>query len=381
MMLVSLISYIDRNTLALLAPTILKETNLSAEQYGWIISAFSVAYMAGNPIWGRLLDRFGVATGMIAAVGFWTLASVSHAFAAGFWTFALARAALGFGEGATFPGGLRTVTHTLPAHLQSRGIAVAYSGGALGAVITPILVTPIALHWGWRGAFWFTGLIGALWILTWVLLIQFARIGKQAASARSSAPLPSFSDRRLWSFMVLYAMGSLPLAFVLYGAAIYLGKGMNQSQATIGKLLWIPPLGWEVGYYFWGWIVDRTAMKQTGRFGGLFLMLALASLPLALAARAPSVLATMALMCFAMFIAAGFIIGTVAYGTATFTSDHSGLLAGLSAGAWSALVAVVMPVFGRLFDQRNWDGAFALAAAFPLLGWLLWRGLSQRVTR
>ena len=60
MMLVSVISYIDRNTLALLAPTILRETNLNAEQYGFIISAFSIAYMVGNPAWGIILDRIGV---------------------------------------------------------------------------------------------------------------------------------------------------------------------------------------------------------------------------------------------------------------------------------------------------------------------------------
>ena len=60
MMLVSLISYVDRNTLALLAPTILKETGLTGEQYGWIISAFSVTYMIGNPVWGRWLDRIGL---------------------------------------------------------------------------------------------------------------------------------------------------------------------------------------------------------------------------------------------------------------------------------------------------------------------------------
>jgi MFS transporter, ACS family, hexuronate transporter len=154
MTLVSLISYIDRNTLALLAPTILKETGLSAEQYGWVISAFSVAYMIGNPVWGRLLDRFGLPLGMAVAVGAWTLASVSHAFAVGFWSFAVARAALGFGEGATFPGGLRTVVQTLPAEWRSRGIAVAYSGGSLGAVVTPIIVTPVAAWFGWRGGVW-----------------------------------------------------------------------------------------------------------------------------------------------------------------------------------------------------------------------------------
>jgi len=128
MMLVSLISYIDRNTLALLAPTILKETGLSGEQYGFIISAFSLAYMAGNPIWGMLLDWFGLRLGMTAAVTFWSFASVAHAFAGGLFSFGGARALLGFGEGATFPGGMRTAVQTLPAQQRSRGIAISYSG-------------------------------------------------------------------------------------------------------------------------------------------------------------------------------------------------------------------------------------------------------------
>ncbi|MEJ7609355.1 MAG: MFS transporter, partial [Bryobacteraceae bacterium] len=88
MLLVSLISYIDRNTLAILAPTILRETHLSGEQYGYIISAFSVAYMLGNPLWGIALDRFGIRWGMLAAVAFWSFASASHAFAAGCLSFA-----------------------------------------------------------------------------------------------------------------------------------------------------------------------------------------------------------------------------------------------------------------------------------------------------
>src|SRR6185369_2681294 len=112
MMLVSLISYIDRNTLALLAPTILKETGLSAREYGFIISGFSIAYMVGNPVWGRVLDSVGLRRGMTGAVSLWTLASTAHAFAQGFLSFGAARIVLGFGEGATFPGGLRTVVQT-----------------------------------------------------------------------------------------------------------------------------------------------------------------------------------------------------------------------------------------------------------------------------
>ncbi len=91
MLLVSLLSYIDRNALAILAPTILHETHLSGEQYGIIIAFFSWAYMLGNPLWGHLLDRMGVRRGMTIAVGIWTLASTAHAWATGFWSFALAR--------------------------------------------------------------------------------------------------------------------------------------------------------------------------------------------------------------------------------------------------------------------------------------------------
>src|SRR5215467_4993496 len=92
MLLVSLISYIDRTTLALLAPAILKETHLDAEQYGFIISAFSIAYMLANPLWGRILDRAGLRRGMTAAVSSWTAASLAHAWATGFWSFGIARA-------------------------------------------------------------------------------------------------------------------------------------------------------------------------------------------------------------------------------------------------------------------------------------------------
>ncbi len=378
MMLVSLISYIDRNTLALLAPTILKETNLDAEQYGWIISAFSIAYMIGNPVWGRVLDRAGVAYGMIAAVGFWTLASVSHVFAAGFWMFAVARAALGFGEGATFPGGLRTVVQTLKPHQQSRGIAVAYSGGALGAVVTPILVTPIAAQWGWRGAFWFTGLIGALWIAMWLIVGRRPEVRHSLPTVASNLAHPRFGDPRLWAYMSLYALGCLPLAFVLYGSSLYLAKGLGLPQIQIGKLLWIPPLGWEVGYYFWGWVIDRTGLREKGRFRGLFLLLTALSLPLAAATHTGSLAMSMALMAFAMFIAGGFVVAVMAYGIATFSSQHAGFLAGLSAGSWSAAVAVLMPVFGRLFDQRRYDDAFLLASLVPVVGFGVWIVLARR---
>jgi ACS family hexuronate transporter-like MFS transporter len=389
MLAVSLISYIDRNTLALLAPTILRETRLSAEQYGYIISAFSIAYTIANPLWGRWLDRVGVRWGMTFAVSLWTVASAAHAFAGGLFSFGAARAALGFGEGATFPGGLRTAVQTLPPEKRSRGIAVAYSGGSLGAIITPLIVTPIALYWGWRAAFLFTGMVGLLWLVLWQIVSRRpalrrapepqATMPKEGQGAATAGRI-SFRDPRIWSFMCAYAWGALPLALVIYGASLFLNRSLGISQAVIGKVLWIPPLGWEIGYFAWGWAADRqTAAGRPPRaaFGRLLAAAALLSLPLALAPHASSLASVMALMFLSMFAASGFIILPVAWTSRVYSTRDSGLIAGLGAGSWSLMVALIMPVFGHLFDRGRFDVGFVLAALFPAAGYLGWRILSR----
>jgi len=377
MLLVSFISYVDRNTLALLAPTILRETGLSGEQYGFVISAFSAAYMIGNPLWGWILDRWGLRSGMTVAVSFWTLASTAHAVVSSFPGFAIARAALGFGEGATFPGGLRAAVQTLPPSKRSRGMAVAYSGGSLGAIVTPIIVTPIALWWGWRTAFLFTGLIGLLWLTLWAFIsrrpdIRHHRTEESAAEPGDS---PRLRDRRIWSFGLLYAAGALPIAFVIYGSALYLSNALGASQAVIGGVLWIPPLGWEIGYFFWGWLADKAAAKGGSRLGDLKRLMGaivVIGFALALTPWLQSFVMAMALYFLAMFCASGFIILSIAYATDVYSSRYSGLISGVGSGAWSATVALIMPLFGRLFDQGRWETAFALAAAIPAVGYLVW---------
>ncbi|MCZ2074391.1 MAG: MFS transporter [Bryobacteraceae bacterium] len=384
MLLASLISYIDRNTLALLAPTILRETGLSAQEYGFVISGFSVLYMIGNPVWGRCLDGIGLRLGMTLAVSFWTIASAAHAFVGGFWSLAGARTALGFGEGATFPGALRTVVQTLPPSRRSRGTAIAYSGGSLGAVITPLVITPVAIWWGWRFAFLFTGFVGACWLLLWMFVSRRADVRTVPVQQQHEPLQPlRFRDRRVWGFMSAYALGAMPIGFILYGAAIYLGNVREVSQLTLGKLLWAPPLGWEAGYFFWGWLCDRCVAKGSAGvplYRTLLGIAAILSLSLAFVTAIPTTAGVMVQLFFSMFVAAAFVILPIAHATAALSARHAGLIAGLGAGSWSAVLALLMPVFGRLFDLGRYQDAFGIAALIPCLGFAGW-WISTRSTK
>jgi MFS family permease len=121
MLLLGFLSYMDRSVLAILSPTILASLHLSATQYGYAILVFSLCYMLANPVWGFWMDRAGLWLTTLAAVLVWSIASGSHGLMLGFVSLCIARGVLGFGEGATFPAGLKTVTETLPAGKRSFG--------------------------------------------------------------------------------------------------------------------------------------------------------------------------------------------------------------------------------------------------------------------
>lgn len=375
MMLCSLLSYMDRQILAVLAPTILRDTGLSAQSYGEIVSAFSIAYMLANPIWGSVLDYIGLRKGMSAAVAIWTVASTAHAWVSGFFGFAAARGVLGLGEGATFPGGLRTAMDSLPPDKQSRGIAIAYSGGSLGAIIAPVLVVPIAAAFGWRSAFLITGAMGTLWLLLWAALSRppfLARHERKSEKIASLNPL----ERRFWALVASYSLGSIAIGPVLYLSPLYLNRVLKFSQADLGKVLWISPLGWEVGYFVWGWLFDRYA-AQKDRPVFFFLLLAVLIMPFGFTGLIHSSALVLLMFFWCMFVTGGFQMLGMRTGARAYPGERTSSVAGVASGAWAAEAALILPLTGRWFDQQRFDQIFWMVALVPMVGVLLWMWLSK----
>jgi ACS family hexuronate transporter-like MFS transporter len=379
MMTCSWLSYIDRQALAVISPMVLKDTGLTAGDYADAVSAFSIAYMIGNPLWGSLLDFVGLRLGMLIAVGIWTVASASHAWMTGLLGFAAARALLGFGEGATFPGGLRTAADSLPLSKQSRGMGISYSGASIGAILAPLMVTPIALRYGWRAAFIATGLLGVAWLVVWWFVAR-APLLPPVVRKTGKITWPDMRERRFWLLVVNFGLGGAALGPTLYLSPLYLNRVMGLSQAQLGKILWIPALIWELGYYFWGWVGDRF-VRDDPRPIRLYLLLTVLALAPAFLTKVDSWPVVLAFFSWAMFIAVGFIVMSLHLGARAYRRDQTGMVAGVGSGAWSAVVAILLPIYGRWFDLKWYTAIFVSLSVIPILGTALWWWIGRNAPR
>lgn len=162
------LNYIDRNTLAILAPTIQKELGWTDVDYANITALFVFSYTLMYAISGRIIDYIGTRKGLAYSVGSWSLVSILHAFAASVSQFSVARFFLGITESANFPAGIKSITEWFPIKERALAVGIFSAGSAIGATIAVPLVTFISIAWGWRMAFVITGALGFVWLACWL---------------------------------------------------------------------------------------------------------------------------------------------------------------------------------------------------------------------
>jgi ACS family hexuronate transporter-like MFS transporter len=383
MALCSWLAFVDRQVLTILTPTIMRDTGLSAQNFADASAFFFLAYTVGNPVWGSVLDYFGLRVGMLLAVAVWTGASISHAAMASFAGFAVSRAVLGLGEGATFPGGLRTAVETLPATLRARGIALSFSGGTIGAVMMPLLLGPLAIKYGWRAAFMTTGALGLTWMAIWATIARPPFLPRNPPKPLQLS-WPNFGERRVWALIFSYALPAISPGPVLTILSIYLTGRLKLTQADVNPLAWIPPLTWGIGYYFWGWAADKFAANNR-RPVGWFVFFSLVSLTLGFVTRTTSVPLAMALISLSTFIGGGFQMVALKVGSFSFPREQAAMMTGIASGSWSLVNFVLLRygvgVWTGWLNAQRWEEIFWLIAVLPSIGIAAWFVLSRYETQ
>lgn len=164
------INYLDRAVIGLLKETLTADLHWTESDYGNIIVCFQLAYALSLLFVGRVIDWVGTKLGYGLSLAVWSMAAVLHGFATGTAGFAIARALLGVGESGNFPAANKTVAEWFPQQERALATGLYNSGAMIGAIVAPLLVPWIAIHWGWQWAFILTGAVGFVWLIFWALL-------------------------------------------------------------------------------------------------------------------------------------------------------------------------------------------------------------------
>lgn len=167
------INYLDRQVISLLKPY-LESAGLFGDDpmryesvYANIVICFQIAYASGMLLVGGIIDRFGTKIGYALSLFGWSIAAIGHAFAKGPFGFGVARAALGVPEAGNFPAANKTIAEWFPKKERALATGIYNSGTNVGAILAPLVVPWMAIHWGWQTAFIVTGAIGLVWLFFW----------------------------------------------------------------------------------------------------------------------------------------------------------------------------------------------------------------------
>src|SRR5688500_13028738 len=163
----TVINYIDRMTLAVLAPTIMEDFGMNNVAYSRVVTAFLIAYTLSQALSGRVLDRIGTRAGFMLFVGIWTVASMLHSTARSVVQLGVFRFLLGLGEAGNWPGAAKAVAEWFPVRERAFGMAIFNSGASIGAVVAPPLIAWVALTYGWRKAFFIGATLSTLVMIAW----------------------------------------------------------------------------------------------------------------------------------------------------------------------------------------------------------------------
>ncbi|HLB82960.1 MAG TPA: MFS transporter [Gemmatimonadales bacterium] len=289
---VTTVNYMDRQVLGILAPTLQRELHWSEASYGDVVSWFTFVYAFGFLVVGRWLDRVGVRRGFAVAVVAWSVAAIGHAFARTTAGFSAARALLGLGESANFPGAIKAVAEWFPKKERALATGIFNAGTNTGAIVTPLLVPWITLTFGWRWAFIVTGSLGFLWLALWLLLYRRAsdQPGEPAEPAHVEVPwIRLLGQRQTWAVVIGKLMADPVWWFYLYWLPKFLdstyGIRLSQVMAPLVVAYLAADAGSVTGGWLSGWLIKRGWTVNRARKTAMLCM-ALAIVPTALAPHA-----------------------------------------------------------------------------------------------
>lgn len=392
----TIINYIDRQSLSLLAPFLSKEYHWTNADYATLLISFRVAYSIGQTVCGRLIDRVGTRRGLTFSVLCYSLVSMATSLVRGFSGFAVIRFLLGAGESANWPGATKAVSEWFPKRERALATAFFDSGSSIGGAIAPFLILPIYFRWGWRVAFLVPGLLGFIWLVFWRRLYQvpaehprISTAEREMILADGAAAGTAGSARagwgtllklpQTWGTIASKALTDPVWFFITDWFPIYLiAKGISLHNGLIA--IWIPFIAADLGNFFGGAVSDYlvrrgwslgAARKAMAAFGGIGVMLLIPTI-FTMNLWAITVLFAMATFSYAAFSTIANVLPSD-----LFTGGAVATVSGMSNTGSGIGTIIAFELIGYLTDTshalpgHSFDTIVIVAGLVPFVGMLL----------
>ena len=290
LLIATLISYIDRLTLSVLAPVICDNLHLTNLQYASVSVWFLLAYSLGQTLFGVLQDVFGTKRGLSVAMAIWSIAEATQAAVRGLVSLRTLRFLLGLGEGGHWPAAIKGIAEWFPVEERALGIGIINTGATLGSAIAPPLIVWLQASYGWRSTFVLTGISGFLWLALWEFCYQIPskhrwlgadelkRISADSSDRTKAVPLAGWvtllRDRRVFGIVLSRFLGDSVWWLFLVWLPLYLFRARGMSLKAIGLSAWIPFLLADAGALSGGglssWLVHRGWKPLRARGAAIF---------------------------------------------------------------------------------------------------------------
>lgn len=280
------INYLDRQVIGLLKDNLARDFNWSEKDYSRIVMAFSAAYAIALVIFGKLIDKIGTRVGYAVSVFIWSLAAISHALARGTMGFAIARTALGAGEGGNFPAAIKAVAEWFPKKDRALATGIFNSGTNMAAIIGPPLIALIYTSYGWKQAFLWTGALGFIWLIFWLILYEIPsrlkRISKTELAYVLSDPLQEnarlahkpawpklFYKKQTWAFVIGKFLTDPVWWFYLFWIPSYFNTtyhlNLTHSAIHVSTVYIVASFGSILGGWLSGWLIRKGLVVYKAR--------------------------------------------------------------------------------------------------------------------
>ena len=270
----TIINYLARNSLAVLAPELQKRLQFSTQEYSYIVAAFQIGYCVMQSVCGFILDFLGLQLGFALFALAWSLFNVLHAFAGGWGSLAFFRGLLGLSEASAIPAGIKAISEWFPA--KERSVAVGYfnAGTSLGALLAPPLVIWVLLQSSWQMAFIVTGGLGFIWAGLWWVFYRspskhkLLTEGERAYILKGQEPdkianpderkPPSvkkiLSAKRFWGIALPRFLAEPAWQTFNFWIPLYLATVRHMDLKEIAIFAWLPFLAADLGGIFGGYL-------------------------------------------------------------------------------------------------------------------------------